>query len=146
MKEVAMTEVAMSAEPTGALAGVRVVDLSQFESGTSCTQALAWLGADVIKIEPPRRGEQGRFASTDIAGVDSFYFIVLNANKRSVAIDLKTDDGRELLDGIIADADVFVENFAPGAIERMGFGYERLHSINPRIPRYPGSMATLPST
>ena len=115
-----------------ALAGIRVVDLSQFESGTSCTQCLAWLGAEVIKVEPPGSGEQGRRASADRPGVDSTYFLILNSNKRSVTADLKSAEGRELLRNLIRHADVFVENFAPGAIERLGFGYDEVARINPR--------------
>lgn len=117
----------------GALAGIRVLDLSQFESGTSCTQSLAWLGAEVIKIEEPLRGEQGRRASTDASGADSYYFIVLNANKRSVTVNLKNEEGRGLLRKLIESADVFVENYAPGTIERLGFGHDEVMKINPRI-------------
>ncbi len=116
-----------------ALEGVRVIDLTQFEAGTSCTETLAWLGADVLKIEPPRAGEQGRSASRDIPDIDSFYFLVLNANKRSVAIDLKAPAGRDLLFRLIAEADVFIENFAPGAIERLGLDYDTVRGINDRI-------------
>jgi len=117
----------------GALHGVRVVDLTQFEAGTSLTQTLAWLGAEVIKVEEPTKGEQGRGASTDKKGVDSHYFMLLNANKRSVTANLKTDKGRALLRGLIEKADVFAENFAPGVIERLGFGYDVVREINPRI-------------
>ncbi|MBI4189338.1 MAG: CoA transferase [Betaproteobacteria bacterium] len=116
-----------------ALSGVRVVDLTQFESGTSCTETLAWLGADVVKIEEPTRGEKGRFASTEKPGLDSYYFIVLNANKRSVACDLKSAHGKEILRKLIAKADVMVENLAPGAIERLGFSYDVVKQINPKI-------------
>lgn len=116
-----------------ALYGVRVLDLSQFESGTSCTQALAWMGAEVIKIEEPLRGEQGRRASTDGSEDDSYYFIVLNANKRSVTVNLKREEGREVLRALIRSADVFVENYAPGTIERLGFGYDEVARLNPRL-------------
>jgi formyl-CoA transferase len=116
-----------------ALADVRVVDLTQFEAGTSCTEALAWLGADVIKVEEPLHGEQGRHASTDQPGVDSYYFMLLNANKRSVTCNLKDERGKALLRALIEHADIFVENFAPGVIERLGFGYDDVARINPRI-------------
>ena len=111
---------------------MRVIDLTQFEAGTSCTETLAWLGADVIKVEPPVRGEQGRYASTDAPGLDSWYFLLLNANKRSVTLDLRSATGAEMLRALIAKADIFVENFAPGTIERLGFGYESVRAINPR--------------
>ncbi len=116
-----------------ALAGVRVVDLTQFEAGTSCTETLAWLGADVIKVEQPGSGDQGRQLSTDQPGVDSYYFMLLNANKRSVTCNLKEERGKALLRALIEHGDVFVENFAPGAIERLGFGYDDVSRINPRI-------------
>ncbi len=116
-----------------ALTGCRIVDLTQFESGTSCTEALAWLGADVIKVEAPGRGEQGRHSSTERPGLDSMYFISLNANKRSVTLDLKTEDGKRLLRELLKVSDVFVENFAPGVIERLGFDYESVRAVNPRV-------------
>ena len=115
-----------------ALRGVRVIDLTQFEAGTSCTETLAWLGADVIKVEPPGRGEQGRFASTDVPGLDSYYFLLLNANKRSITLNLKHREGRRLLGCLLEKADVFVENFAPGSVERLGFGYDDVRRISPR--------------
>jgi len=114
-----------------ALHGVRVVDLTQFEAGTSCTETLAWLGADVIKVEPPGRGEQGRYAH-DGSG-DSPYFMLLNANKRSVTCNLKSDKGRAVMRRLIQQADVFVENFAPGVIDKLGFSYDVVKDINPRI-------------
>src|SRR5437764_15236577 len=116
-----------------ALADVKVLDLTQFEAGTSCTEALAWLGADVIKVENPRGGDQGRGASTDQQGVDSHYFMLLNANKRSVTLNLSTPRGREIFTELLKKADVMIENFAPGAIERLGFGYDVVRQINPRI-------------
>jgi formyl-CoA transferase len=119
--------------PPPALAGVRVIDLTQFEAGTSCTESLAWLGADVVKVEEPARGDQGRHASTDEPGVDSFYFMLLNANKRSVTCNLKEAGGRALLRDLIEVGDVFIENFGPGTIERLGFGYDVVRGINPRI-------------
>jgi formyl-CoA transferase len=125
-------EAGPQATSAAALAGYRVIDLTQFEAGTSCTQTLAWLGADVIKIEPPRTGEQGRMTTDPSAG-DPFYFLVLNANKRSVTINLRTEKGREILRELIKQGDVFVENFAPGTIERLGFGYDVVHQLNPRM-------------
>jgi formyl-CoA transferase len=116
-----------------ALSGVKVIDLTQFEAGTSCTESLAWLGADVIKVEEPTQGDQGRRASADIPGVDSYYFMLLNANKRSVTCNLKDERGRDLLRKMIERGDVFIENFGPGVIERLGFGYEAVRAINPRI-------------
>ena len=116
-----------------ALEDVKVLDLTQFEAGTSCTEALAWLGADVIKVENPKGGDQGRGASTDKAGVDSHYFMLLNANKRSVTLNLSTPRGREIFTELLKKADVMIENFAPGAIERLGFGYDVVKKINPRI-------------
>jgi formyl-CoA transferase len=116
-----------------ALAGIRVVDLTQFEAGPSCTETLAWLGADVIKIEPPGRGEQGRAASTDRPGLDSYYFLLLNANKRSVTLNLRHPEGAALLRRLLVDADVMVENLGPGSVERLGFDYEAVRRINPRI-------------
>jgi formyl-CoA transferase len=116
-----------------ALAGIRVVDLTQFEAGTSITETLAWLGADVIKVENPVGGEQGRNASSDRKDADSYYFMLLNANKRSVTLNLKDARGKKMLCDLIAKADIFAENFAPGVIEKLGFSYEEVSKINPRI-------------
>ena len=115
-----------------ALSGLKVVDLTQYEAGTSCTETLAWLGADVVKIEPPS-GESGRYASTERKGLDSYYFIVMNANKRSVVCDLKSERGKEIVRKLIMKADIVIENMAPGGIERLGFGYDVVREINPRI-------------
>ena len=123
----------MERSDSKALSGVRVLDLTQFEAGPSCTEALAWLGADVVKVENPAGGDQGRLASTDTPGVDSHYFLLLNANKRSITCDLKSEDGRARLEALIPKADVFVENFGPGVIERLGFGWERVRTLNSRI-------------
>jgi formyl-CoA transferase len=130
--DTAVDEAAASAVPP-ALHGVRIVDLTQFEAGTSCTQSLAWLGADVIKVEEPNNGEQGRRASADRADADSYYFMYLNSNKRSVTANLKHEKGKAILRSLIEQADVFIENFAPGVIERLGFGYDEVCKINPRI-------------
>jgi formyl-CoA transferase len=116
-----------------ALGGIRVLDLTQFEAGTSCTEALAWLGAEVIKVENPQGGEQGRRSSADRPDADSWYFMVLNANKRSVTLNLKDARGKQMLRDMIPKADVLIENFAPGVIERLGFGYDEVKKINPRL-------------
>jgi formyl-CoA transferase len=116
-----------------ALAGVKVLDLTQFEAGTSATETLAWLGADVIKVENPQGGEQGRYASRDRPDADSYYFLLLNANKRSITCNLKSERGKALLRAMIPQADVFIENFAPGVIERLGFGYDEVSRLNPKI-------------
>ena len=119
----------------GCLAGVRVLDLTQFEAGPSCTEALAWLGAEVVKVENPKGGEAGRFLSHGSSGQgqDSWYFLLFNANKKSVTVNLKSERGLELVKSMAKRADVMVENFAPGAIERLGLGYEVVRAVNPSI-------------
>ena len=116
------------------LEGVRVLDLTQFEAGPSCTETLAWLGAEVVKVENPKAGEPGRtLGSGPAPGADSYYFMIYNANKKSVTIDLKSERGLALVKEMAGHADVFVENFAPGAIERLGLGWEVLHALHPRL-------------
>ncbi len=116
-----------------ALEGVRVIDLTQFEAGTTCTQALAWLGADVIKVEMPGRGDPGRLDGTDIEGYDSYYFIILNCNKRSITLNLKSEKGKEIFFDLVKKGDVVAENLGPGTLERLGLDYDVLSKINPRI-------------
>ncbi|MEV7890945.1 formyl-CoA transferase [Streptomyces sp. NPDC088357] len=117
---------------TKALEGVRVLDMTHVQSGPSATQLLAWLGADVVKVEAPG-GDVTRRQLRDVPGVDSLYFTMLNCNKRSVTLNTKSERGRELLTELIRRSDVMVENFGPGAVERMGFTWERIREINPRI-------------
>src|SRR6202046_1522496 len=102
--------------PDQCLAGIRIVDLTQFEAGPSCTEALAWMGAEVVKVENPRVGDPGRTAGGK-PGQDAFYFLQYNANKKSIAVNLKDPRGVELVKDLAKQADVFCENFAPGAIE-----------------------------
>jgi formyl-CoA transferase len=115
-----------------ALEGVRVLDMTHVQSGPSATQLLAWLGADVVKVEAPG-GDITRRQLRDVPDADSLYFTMLNCNKRSVTLNTKTERGQEILTALIRGADVLVENFAPGAVERMGFTWERIREINPRI-------------
>jgi formyl-CoA transferase len=116
-----------------ALAGVTVLDLTQYEAGTSCTEMLAWLGADVIKVEEPKMGEQGRWRNTDKPGVDSYYFMLLNANKRSITLNLKSERGKEIFIDLVKKVDVLSENYSLGTLESLGLGYDRLREINPRL-------------
>jgi len=116
-----------------ALNGIKVIDLTQFEAGPSCTEALAWMGADVVKVEEPKLGDPGRWSGTDKPGIDANYFLYFNLNKRSVTCNLKSDEGKALLVKLIEGADVVIENMAPGTFARLGFDYERLSEINPRI-------------
>jgi formyl-CoA transferase len=114
------------------LSGLRILDLTQFEAGPSCTEALAWMGADVVKIENPNVGDPGRTTGKTGAN-DALYFLQYNANKRSVAVNLKDSRGLDLVKRLVATADVMIENFAPGAIERLGLGYDVIRAINPAI-------------
>ena len=116
-----------------ALENIRVIDLTQYEAGTSCTESLAWMGADVIKVEQPEGGDPGRRARADLPDVDSYYFILLNANKRSVTLNLKTAKGKEMFLELVRCGDVVVENVAPGTLERWGLDYDVLNDVNPRV-------------
>ena len=116
-----------------ALDGVRILDFTHVQSGPTCTQLLAWFGADVIKVERPGVGDITRGQLVDVKGADSLYFTLLNHNKRSITIDSKHKKGREILDRLIKECDVLVENFAPGALDRMGLTWEHIHKLNPRM-------------
>jgi len=116
-----------------ALDGVKVLDFTHVQSGPTCTQLLAWFGADVIKVERPGVGDATRKQLIDVPGADSLYFTMLNHNKRSIELNSKNETGKEVLTRLIEECDVLVENFAPGALDRMGFTWERIQEINPRI-------------
>jgi formyl-CoA transferase len=116
-----------------ALDGVRILDFTHVQSGPTCTQLLAWFGADVIKVERPGVGDITRGQLQDIPKVDSLYFTMLNHNKRSITVDSKNPKGKEVIEALIQTCDVLVENFAPGALDRMGFTWERIHALNPRM-------------
>ncbi len=116
-----------------ALYGVRVLDMTHVQSGPSCTQILAWLGADVIKVELPGRGDITRQQLRDIPEVDSLYFTMLNGNKRSLTLNTKTPQGKEIFTSLIKYCDVLVENFGPGVLDRQGFTWEKIQELNPRM-------------
>jgi formyl-CoA transferase len=116
-----------------ALDGVRILDFTHVQSGPTCTQLLAWFGADVIKVERAGTGDITRGQLRDIPDVDSLYFTMLNHNKRSITIDAKNPKGKQILEALVKRCDVLVENFAPGALDRMGFTWERIQELNPRM-------------
>jgi formyl-CoA transferase len=126
-----------SSKPFGqagkALDGVRILDFTHVQSGPTCTQLLAYMGADVIKVERPGVGDITRGQLRDVKGADSLYFTMLNGNKRSITIDSKHPKGKEILERLIRHCDVLVENFAPGALDRMGLTWEHIHKTNPRM-------------
>jgi crotonobetainyl-CoA:carnitine CoA-transferase CaiB-like acyl-CoA transferase len=115
------------------LAGLKILDLTQFEAGPSCTEALAWMGADVVKVENPGVGDPGRSSGRTKGDVDALYFLQYNSNKRSVAVNLKDPRGLQIVKDLAKQADVMIENFAPGAIERLGLGADVIRAINPAI-------------
>ena len=116
-----------------ALDGVKILDMTHVQSGPTCTQLLAWFGADVIKVERPGVGDATRGQLRDIPDVDSLYFTMLNHNKRSVTLNTKDEKGKEIFTRFIKECDVMVENFAPGALDRMGFGWDKIQKLNPRM-------------
>ena len=116
-----------------ALEGIKILDFTHVQSGPTCTQLLAWFGADVIKVERPGVGDATRKQLVDMPGADSLYFTMLNHNKRSIELNPKTPKGKEILTRLVKECDVLVENFAPGALDRMGFSWERIQEINPRM-------------
>ena len=116
-----------------ALDGIRILDMTHVQSGPTCTQLLAWFGADVIKVELPGRGDITRGQLRDKSNVDSLYFTMLNCNKRSITLNTKTKRGKEIFRELVRRCDVLVENFAPGALDRQGFTWEAIQGLNPRI-------------
>lgn len=116
-----------------ALEGVKVLDFTHVQSGPTCTQLLAWFGADVIKVERPGVGDITRTQLRDIPDADSLYFTMLNHNKRSITLDTKKPEGKQVLEELVKTCDVLVENFAPGALDRMGFSWERIQELNPKM-------------
>ncbi|NKB77318.1 MAG: formyl-CoA transferase [Gammaproteobacteria bacterium] len=116
-----------------ALEGVKILDFTHVQSGPTCTQLLAWFGADVIKVERPGVGDATRKQLVDIEGADSLYFTMLNHNKRSITLNTKNETGKEVLERLVKTCDVMVENFAPGALDRMGFSWERVQELNPKM-------------
>jgi formyl-CoA transferase len=117
-----------------ALEGIRVIDFTHDQAGPSCTQMLAWLGADVIKIERPPHGDRARrLWNADNPNLDSYFFLLLNSNKRSTVINLRTEEGKEIARRLIKEADIVAENLGPGVMDRLGLGYEAVKTLNPRI-------------
>ncbi|WP_112267175.1 formyl-CoA transferase [Lentzea terrae] len=123
----------MGKTQTKALEGVKVLDMTHVQSGPSSTQLLAWLGADVIKLETPGRGDITRGQLRDLPEVDSLYFTMLNCNKRSITLNMKAPEGKEVFEKLVGDVDVLVENFGPGVVERFGYPWEKLHELNPGL-------------
>jgi formyl-CoA transferase len=113
------------------LEGIKIIDFTHVQAGPACTQLLAWFGADVIKVERPGSGDVTRSQLRDIPGKDALYFTMLNSNKRSLTLDTKTQEGKEVLEKLIKESDVMVENFGPGALDRMGFSWARIQELNP---------------
>jgi len=115
------------------LEGIRIIDFTHVQAGPACTQLLGFYGADVIKVERPGSGDVTRAQLRDIPGADALYFTMLNGNKRSLTLDTKTQEGKEVLEKMIKSSDVLVENFGPGALDRMGFSWEHIQALNPKL-------------
>jgi formyl-CoA transferase len=115
------------------LEGIKIIDMTGVQAGPACTQMLAWMGADVLKVEQVGQGDVTRRQLRDIPGVDALYFTQLNSNKRSIELNTKTPEGKKVLERLIKEYDIMVENFAPGAMDRMGFTWERIHELNPKL-------------
>ena len=120
----------MSTKP---LDGIKIIDFTHVQAGPACTQLLAWFGADVIKVERPGSGDVTRTQLRDIPDADALYFTMLNSNKRSLTLDTKKPEGKQVLETLIRECDVLVENFGPGALDRMGFTWERIQELNPKM-------------
>ena len=118
---------------TQALDGIRIIDMTHNQAGPACAQILAFLGADVIKLEEPKAGDVARTVHLEKPGTDSLFFLLFNANKRSLTLNLKTDDGKRLFKEVVKQSDVLLENFGPGAMERLGLGWDVLRDLNPRL-------------
>src|SRR6185295_2511457 len=115
-----------------ALKGVRILDMTHVQAGPTCSQLLAWMGADVIKFENPQ-GDATRGQLRDVPGADSLYFTMLNCNKRSITVNMKSDEGKRIFTDLVSRVDILAENFGPGVVDRFGFPWERLREINPRL-------------
>src|ERR1700682_3749193 len=115
------------------LNGIRIIDFTHVQAGPACTQLLAWFGADVIKVERPGSGDVTRTQLRDIPDADALYFTMLNSNKKSLTLDTKKPEGKAVLEKLITESDVLVENFGPGALDRMGFSWERINKLNPKM-------------
>src|ERR1700692_3866456 len=118
---------------TKALDGIKIIDFTHVQAGPACTQLLAWFGADVIKVERPGSGDVTRSQLRDIPDVDALYFTMLNSNKKSLTLDTKKPEGKEVLEKLIRESDVMVENFGPGALDRMGFSWDYIRELNPKM-------------
>ncbi|MCA3187608.1 MAG: CoA transferase, partial [Cupriavidus sp.] len=115
------------------LKGIKIIDFTHVQAGPACTQLLAWFGADVIKVERPGSGDVTRTQLRDQPDADALYFTMLNSNKRSLTLDTKKPEGKKILEQLIRESDVLVENFGPGALDRMGFSWERINELNPMM-------------